>query len=89
MQENKNELLTKIVICGSLIEKKREHFKKIAVQEDVLLNGLTADEQETLGVLLTKMQDFWIAAHKARHAQEQAQTLDQTQKVSEETPIEE
>ncbi len=88
MQENRNELLTKIVVCGGLIEKKRVHFKKIAMPEDVLLNGLTVNEQETLGALLTKMQDYWIAAHKARHAQEQAQTLEQTQEVTEETPAE-
>ncbi len=63
--ENKN-VLSQIVDCGKLIEKKREHFKKIEVDENVLLKGLTEKEQEDLSEILTKMKEFWISAHKAR-----------------------
>ncbi len=65
----KTELLSQFVTCGNLIEKKRAHFEKIEVHEDLLLSGLTSEEQETLSQLLTKMQDFWRAAHQARQQQ--------------------
>ncbi len=67
MTENKNELLNQIVNCGSLIEKKREHFKKIDVNEEVLLKGLSEEEQKTLSELLAKLKQYWADAHKARH----------------------
>ncbi len=70
MAEHEKELLNQIVNCGSLIEKKREHFKKIEVDDAVLLNGLTDEEQETLSALLDKMKQYWIDAHKARHAKD-------------------
>ncbi len=64
----KKELLDQVVNCGNLIEKKREHFKKIDVDDSVLLNGLNDDEQETLSTLLSKMKQYWIEAHKAKHS---------------------
>ncbi len=69
MTENKKEVLNQIVNCGNLIEKKREHFKKIEVDDTVLLSGLSEEEQETLSDLLKKLKQYWIEAHKAKHSE--------------------
>ena len=64
----KKDLLNQIVTCGNMIEKKRESFKTRNINEEVLLNGLTEDEQEKLAELLSKMKQYWIEAHKKAHS---------------------
>ena len=60
-------LLNQLVTCGNLIEKKRESFKTRGIQEEVLLGGLDAMEQEQLEQLLTKLKQYWMEAHKKAH----------------------
>ena len=64
---NENKLLTQIVSCGDLIKKKREHFKSKGIDEEMLLKGLSEDEQAEISILLTKMKNYWIEAHKSHH----------------------
>ena len=68
MSENSNKLLFQIVDCGNLIQKKQEHFKKINIDDKVLLGGLSQEEQESMSTLLTKMKDYWIQKHKENHS---------------------
>ena len=61
---SKNELVKQISICGQLIEKKSQHLQKINVDEEKLVCCLSSEEQQTLTELLSKLQSYWIEAHK-------------------------
>ena len=64
---SKNELVKQISLCGQMIERKVVHFQEKNVDEEILLACFTQGEKDTLKELLSKMQNYWIEAHKKAH----------------------
>lgn len=61
---SKNQLVRLISLCGQIAEHKSEKMQQHEMDEAQLLTSLSAEEQETLSVLLTKLQTKWISDHK-------------------------
>lgn len=64
---SKNELVRLLSICGQVAEHKSEMMQQHGVDEATILSALTAEEQEELKTLLTKLQSAWLAQHAAHH----------------------
>ena len=65
MQSNsKNELVKLLSICGQVAEHKSEKIQQHGGDESAVLAALSAEEQETLKMLLTKLQGNWLEGHR-------------------------
>jgi hypothetical protein len=65
--DSKNPLVREISICGQIAEHKSEKIRAAGGDESNILSALTAEEQELLNTLLSKLQKQWLADHAEHH----------------------
>lgn len=64
---SKNELVRLLSICGRAASHKSEKMLEHNIDESVMFDALTPDEQENLMLILTKLQQKWESDHKRHH----------------------
>lgn len=65
--DSKNPLVREISICGQIVEHKSERIRAAGGDESSILSALTAEEQELLNTLLSKLKKQWLADHAEHH----------------------
>lgn len=65
---SKNKLIRELSFCGQIAEHKSEKMQEHNMDENMLLKGLSIEEQDMLLQLLQKLKTYWIEEHKRQHS---------------------
>lgn len=67
---SQHPLVRLLSICGQVAEHKSEKVREHGKDEAMILAALSPEEQEQLQALLEKLQQQWLAQHRAHHQRE-------------------